>query len=404
MMKNRPVNKFEICLLLLFTVAFFYNSYRYPLMINSSVTSGGTYSDTPFLFQVGKYLLYVLLMIYMYIHFAVLRIQKGLRTWHAMLLLYLMAAPLIYGVFLRNLPLLESGFFVAVPLVLLFCRSEKFDYRRAAKALHVLLVVYLLVNAMQMVMAVVFGRLPALSRPGSAEIRFGSVLDDPNSFGVLLSFFAGFALCYYNGVKRCIVVGLIAISLVMTQSLTAIASTSLVCFVLYRQFLIKSLQKHMAGVLLSFIAFCSVVFLFKGFLAKVFRGKYSSILGHLDAFSVFDGISPYTIAGMLPTGVIGESGYVNFIVNMGGQYVLLFLLLGVMSVRELSRLKGLCSDRSELAVINATFIFLPTVMVGLLNLPYDQTFPVNAVYYTLIGLVMSGAFRRSLKSNPCETL
>ena len=399
MMKSEPVNKFEICLFLLFTVAFFYNSYRYPLMINSSVTSP-TYSDTPLLLQTGKYVLFVLLMVYMYVRFAALRIDKELRIWLVVLLFYLMAAPVVYGMVLGNLELLESGFFVAVSMVLVLCRAVEFDCRRAAKAMHVLLVIYLVVNAIQMVMAVVFGRMPALANPGSAEIRFGSVMDDPNSFGILLSLFAGFAVYYYEGVKRKIFLGLIVVSLIMTQSLTAIGSTSLVFVVLYRDVLAGFLRKHLAAVIVACIAFCSVVFFLRETFINAFGGKYYSILGHLDAFSVFEGISLLAIAGLRPTGVLGESGYVNFTVNMGVQYALLFLLLGVLAIREVVGLRKNRHDRCELAVINAVLAFLPTVMIGMTNLPYHQIFPVNAVYYILIGLVISGALARSLKSGP----
>src|SRR6266567_1243221 len=182
----RKICRYDNVVLILMSVAMFYSSYRYPFMINASGTSE-TYSDTPLSLQLGKYIIFVMI-------FTVIAINKLIATREivfkfplkCMLYFYLFITPVIYGLIVSSMVLVQSGFFVAIPLVLHTYPRAKLNYEILAKFMSFCVYLAILVNVIQIVLAITIGRMPALAYKGTILIRFGSFLDDPNGFGILL--------------------------------------------------------------------------------------------------------------------------------------------------------------------------------------------------------------------------
>lgn len=393
-MNRGSFNRYEVYLFALIILAFFYNAYRYPLMMNSSETSP-TYGDTPIYLQIGKYLIFAVIQVFMFFKTIELCRFIEITLWRLLVCLYLMIVPIIYGFAIGSAQLIETGYFAAVPVMLLLGRPGFLSYRRAAMVLHVLLCIYLIVNALQIVLAFIFGRMPALAYPGTLNIRFGSVLDDPNSFAIILSLFGGFAIHYYEKTVLVFMMAMIVISLMLTQSLTAIGSISLAAVIIYIKEITGIVNSNkIKSMIVSVIVIVSIILIHEK-VYEIFKYKLESVLGHLVAFRVFSSISIKTIFGIKPTGMIYDSGYINFIINMGIQYLFVFIAVGIYTIRVLCKLRSCNVSREARAILSGGLLFVVSVMIGQFNLPYDQTFPVNIVYYIFIGLSMSGIFHLS---------
>jgi hypothetical protein len=387
----------EWCVAALLVVAF-YTSYRYPLQINSSTTSP-TYSDTPLWLSSGKYLIVGGIFLWTVLRRALLRIPVRVPQPLAVLAFaYLAVVPVAAMVFTRNLTLIEIGFFFLVPIVLLLFAGVRIPVRVVNRCVLVYLYFALVVEAIQVLLLLTIGRLPALAYAGSLSIRFGSNLDDPNGFGLLLAMLMPFAGAYYTGVRRAVLLFLLGVCALLTQSLTALAVLSVVLVV----FTTVSASRHIRSAFAVLVSTAAVIA--AGAAVWVAYGheiqntyrlymltKSGSISEHGYALELLRHLRLLNWLGLEPTHRdLSETAYVNILAVLGLPYLLVFLALGVRAawrVVALLRLPGAGRDVRAFACASAGLLI--SMYVGCLALPVPAIFPNNLIFITFLTMLVT---------------
>ncbi len=392
------INKDYLFLKLLFFIAFYYFSYRYPLMINSTNTSP-TYIDTPFLFKVAKYIV-VLLLAGFYLFLSLLSpnlfLKNKLIPVYISLYIFLFIYPVISTILFIGFgsvapQLIEIGFYFFIPIVMLLF-ANKINIEILFKSLKWFLYLALFVNLIQVLLFFIFGRLPALAYEGSISVRFGSIWDDPNGFSIFLSFLIPFAFIAMNGFKRIVVVLIALISLIATQSLTGIAGFSITLILGSVLLLILSNRKKYAKFIIKLIILLITTGLilynvdyFYNLIEQFLLIKQGSIESRRRMFEVFEYFSFLVFIGVEPTGIMSESGWFNLFFNLGILYTLtyLFLIIRALIIYANIILKRQNSNEG-LAIATGAFFFLICVTITSFNLPVFMMFPNNLLMILFI--------------------
>lgn len=215
--------RFSNLILLLLIFPLYYYSYRYIFQYNSAETSP-TYSATPFLFQICKYLMLAFLLA----RVAILNLprkdiittpyfQKELFLLSVFCLLFFLHG-LIEGI---NQALVM---FIAPVICCMYGGWHYLDVEKYEKWLYVYFIYALVYDAVQIFLFFKIGRLPALAYEGSTSVRFGGPLDDPNGFGILMAFFIPFVYKYVQGRMKYVMSFFAVIMLLLSQSGTAVAA------------------------------------------------------------------------------------------------------------------------------------------------------------------------------------
>jgi hypothetical protein len=196
----------------------FYDAYRYPFRINSTLTPG--YSDTPFALKAGKYVVLAVICLAL-----VLWARHALAVPDVILLLacgwigarslaavaashqtesFDIAAPFVFGGLVAVLlPVLRVG-------------------RLAQLAAAAAVVVHALANVIEINLWAFTGRLPGLSFPGDELKRFGGLWDDPNSVAVFSALVIVFLVA--RRTYTWWLIGLAAFNIVVSISYSGIAA------------------------------------------------------------------------------------------------------------------------------------------------------------------------------------
>ncbi len=177
-----------------------YNSHRYLFKYNSVGTSP-TYTDTPLSWKLGKYILFLVILLVIFATSRFTFRKSVVPQVFFSLSLLLLAINFLNVVFYR------SVFFDEIEYILLFLMtfpfffiservieyiSENLDYLIELTAkFFIVSDIFVFANF------VFFDRLPALAYEGSLMIRFGGFWDDPNGFGLMSVF-----LLFCNFQKR----------------------------------------------------------------------------------------------------------------------------------------------------------------------------------------------------------
>ena len=259
----------------------FYQSYRYPLQINSAGTSP-TYSDTPFVWQVGKFVLAAPLIAISSVRW----LSNSAR---------LPRPPIVIGtLFLSSFALLkilnghdsqylDVSFWMLFSLVLALS-VDSVSILAIDKYFLLLLACAFGSTLVQVFLFFAFGRLPALAFEGTYFVRFGGFLDDPNGFAAIWFLLMGWSYERFKGRNRFLILAAIIVSLLLTQSWTAIAFLLATLFV---YLLISALKRPLSAIL----AICALplfaIFLARlipllqqGILLEALEAKQTSIEGH----------------------------------------------------------------------------------------------------------------------------
>jgi hypothetical protein len=169
-------------LLVTLGVCLLYESYRYPFQISSSAT--GSYSDTPFSLQAGKYLLLAAIVVALLVSrrsFVLPRPDALLVVacaWIGTRSLVSVAASGERASLDIVAPFVFGGLVAA--MLPLGIRVGRLAYAAAVATV----AVHALANVVQIILWLTTGRLPALSWADGAIKRFGGLWDDPNSVAV----------------------------------------------------------------------------------------------------------------------------------------------------------------------------------------------------------------------------
>lgn len=402
---NTIFNAFLVASLL---VAFFYNAYRYPLQINAGSTSP-TYSQTPFILKVSKYLIFSLfyfIAIYTKL-FTQATFKFGSRSNMAKTLVafVLSVLPISWGIVYKSIAIIELGFFFFMALIMHLFHDQKINFIYLGKVLKWGVYVAILYNLVQVLLFAFVGRLPALAYKNSISVRFGSFLDDPNGFGILVALFIGFSYYYFDGGKKWIILGALMLCLLLTQSLTAIASVGLSVSLLMFFYVLYKYRISKQLLLIGVSSLGTVLLVFMIFHKEIIAGvtlffllKAGSIEGHAESFNVLADSNILNILGAMPMDAFSETGYINLLTNLGIIYTAIYILYGLYALCKYFFL--IYEKRDENKIIKSIacggFLYLLTFYIALLNLPLEQVFPVNVIGAIFLGLVNSNIIKNKV--------
>jgi hypothetical protein len=409
----------------LFVLAFYYDWYCYPFKMGSTMTSP-TYRDTPGWISAIKYILCFLVSIYaiatMLLRQNTIRIRRPIYVAAYCTLFVL---PLLYGTFAvidrfscqqsfaalplqspTQLPLeriYELGMFFAVPLLLHALPSPVLNLKPIVKLIGITLLVYLATDAFEVTVFLVSGRLPAEGYEGSILVRFGSLMDKPNYFGILTAMFFGFIFgCKWRLRNKLFSSALLFIALLLTLSFTAWTAVTVACAIYG---LVRTTSRlHMVVV--------AVLFLGVGFLTRIvvttrferfdvidlcerlLEAKSESIDTHEQGVDVLEKSFGFAnLVGLEPhfEATSAESQYVEVLLTEGVIYLFIFLLIMADGLYHCGRILRNPKTREDVRVVtSAAFCLLVAMLVSGVGLPVLAMFPLNLLTPLMLGIVSSG--------------
>lgn len=187
--RHRP---FLVALLLLDLL---YYAYRYPLQVNDSGTSA-TYRDTPFVLKAADDVLFALLLgVVVLVKAADGSLRLNRRHVFAAGAIVVCFSPVLLGGGMGAVLQVKGVLLYAGLLAVLSAADAAYLLDLLRRNLVRLFLLLLAVDAIQIALFVAIGRPPALawstdrSALLSQDVRFGSLWDDPNSFGLFLALF-----------------------------------------------------------------------------------------------------------------------------------------------------------------------------------------------------------------------
>jgi hypothetical protein len=383
----------------LLLIGLYYNWYRYPFQINSTDTSP-TYSDTPMWLSLGKYGVIAVVigfaLLARALHRDPVRISSPTLT---LAFAYLAVIPLAGGVFLLEPDLAQIGVFFLVPLILAGFQGWRVSAAEINRVLAVGIYLAITVQLLQVVLFFTAGRLPALAYAETISIRFGSFLDDPNGFGLLIVWMLPFTWSYFSRTRAVALTALLLVCLVLTQSLTAAATVLLVSVV----FLGLAISGGGRPLLVSLGAIGTatavggaLAYRFRDPLAALYSvfllSKEGSITGHGASLEMLRSLRVLNLTGFEPAAdAWGESGYGNFVAFFGVLYLIVFLGVVVVAAVTYDRLfRDPRTDYETRAFAGAAFGYLVGICAASINLPTAEIFPLNLFTALLVGLASAG--------------
>lgn len=378
---DRPAQRL---LTLVAVLYLYYLSYRYPLQVNSSLTSP-SYSDTPGWLQSAKYAVFILLLAMIVLYFAVSRTKVRFedRAAPPVVVLGTLAValwPICQSIVLRRVELFPVGIFFLLPVVFLLV-GPRLSATSVFNVLRCFAVVALIVEVVQVGLFFAVGRLPALAYAGTSSIRFGSLWDDPNGFAMVVAWLIPVVAV---GFRRFgwIMISALLVMLVLTQSITGVfavlggVALTLALFIRFKAAWISAL----AVVVLVFVAIWAWSLRQNAFVASFLDGKALSVQGHLASGDVLAQFGPDQLLGLSPSPVSVESGWVDLIGSGGAVYAVAYaFLLLVILFRALANAARTDTPRTVRGLHLGTGSFAAAVLLGLTNLPLHSVFPVDAL-------------------------
>lgn len=380
------------CILSLFLLSFYYLSYRYPLQYNSATTSYA-YSDTPMLYQLGKYAIFAGILLLFLVLISSLRkttliYQKS--VWVDISTVFALFTLAVSNfIFMKNDYLLQTGLFFAVPLLFYAFPFQRINYNIINRCIEYFIYVAIIVEVYQLINYFAFGRLPALGYPNSLSVRFGSIWDDPNGFALIIPFLIPFVIkSNYGLVKKSLLVFALLITLLFTQSITGvftlIMSGLIGLTVLYLFDSRARWLKLIAGILFGIIILFAV---FKisiepsEFWNNYMELKQGSFEGHEAGFLHLENLKLEYLLGFNtdPLGKYAETGYINLLLNFGIFYLLAFLYIGFVTIRRLAAIIKNNRDSKHIRLYYAAFFYVIGFYLAMLNLPIETVFPLNLI-------------------------
>jgi len=370
-----------------------YQSYRYPLQINSTGTSP-TYSDTPPLLNAGKYILALPLLL--------IGAVRGFgksgspRHWTIALTTVFLSSYALLKLFGDAQPnYIDLAFWMLFPLVLVWA-VDAVTIPAIDRFLRYLLVYAFGSTLVQVVLFLAIGRLPALAFEGTHLIRFGGFLDDPNGFAAVLFLLMGWSYKRFRGKARfCIVAGIV-VCLLLTQSWTGVAflllATSVSGLVALSKKPVLAMATLCTATLISAFVVSTISRSHYEIAQEVLTEKEDSIEGHLFPLEkVADSWREWALEGNT-TYATHESWWAGALVNFGAPWYCAWFGLIVALIISLQR--GVTEAVSEAKpVYSGFFLFGAYFAFGSITLPYPIIFPANFFFFLFSFLVAFGKVR-----------
>lgn len=403
--KNNNTENFIITCLI---TCFYSLSYRYPFQINSSTTSP-TYTDTPLILQISKYIIFISTI---YIFLIISLSKDNLKNKFTLkktdiiistLIFYTITTGIILSIATNETLYIENVLFLSFATIFILL-NEKIRLDKFTKIFSWFIYISTIFNFIQIILFYFFGRLPALAYKSSLSVRFGSIWDDPNAYSIFLSFIIPFLFFKKNkSILTWIMIYSNILFLILTQSLTGIASfIGAICLVRIISATLpwdKKAAKFLRGpfniFLIIFAAttiFSTTIFyiyninIFK-ILIEIWTLKQGSILDHFLSFDILLDSGHMSLLGLSPSNATSESGYINRIINFGIPIFLLSLIAVLFAYLKLIILFRKLWHQKGAETLYSLLFFLPTTAFSTINLPIDHVFPINFIIIIFLCLI-----------------
>lgn len=368
-----------------------YQSYRYPLQINT-VGFSPTYSETPLIWQAGKYVLALPLIAVSVVRW--LSNSARLTRWPVALgTLYLSSYSFMKILGENDSQYVDVFFWMLFSLILVLA-VDTVSIAAIDKYLWLLLAYAFASTLIEVFLFAAFGRLPAMAYPGTFLIRFGGFLDDPNGFAAILFLLMGWSHKRFQGRTRFLVLAGLFICLLLTQSWTAIAFF----LVMLLAYAVIAISKRP---LLAMFAICALPLLAlllvhwfqqlpAGLFSDLLEAKEGSIEGHIFPWAHWS--SKWEEWALLGDWQYNpyESWWAAALINFGliwlGVYIGLIATLLIYLRRSWSK-----ATLEVKPVYAGLLIFGYFFVFGSFGLPFPLKFPINAMFFLFLFLV---AFRK----------
>ncbi|MBS1528205.1 MAG: hypothetical protein JST19_21345, partial [Bacteroidetes bacterium] len=325
-----------------------------------------TYTNTPLIWKVFKYMILIVLLAVFYLCSTY---KKKVSYWfwviYSLIGLVLLVNVLNFIVY-REFDMEEVEYCFLFLLLALYWYANSnvleininFDRLLTTGA-----IVLFISNAVAIANYYLFGRLPALGYEGGL-VRFGGFWDDPNSFGIVSVFF----FYYFINKKRYVLTIISLVCIVFTASFTAyflfVCAIGYWVFITYKRYNKKWLMLGI-GIVLSIAA---VLYTYWDMIWDVYEIKSESIDQHLQKKMIFN-FFPLQNAPMQFSENWYESSFYNYFpFSLIIHLVFLLLLLSLFLNSNLRNYKF--------------FLFLFVVSSFFFSMLY--TFPLNFIFMVLL--------------------
>jgi hypothetical protein len=370
-----------------------YQSYRYPLQINSTGTSP-TYSDTPFFLQAGKFAL-VLPLLGLAVVYALQKAGTLRQWWMTLSALFLSSYALLKILGDGDSRYIDLAFWLIFALVLAWGVDE-IKVSALDQFLRYLLCYALGSTLIEVALFFAFGRLPALAFGGTFSIRFGGFLDDPNGFSAILFLLMGWSHSRYKGWTRFFIMAGIIASLILTQCWTAFAFLALVVFLWGAVRISSRPGTALLTLGLSALLVVAVVRSMPETPAQILddllTAKQGSIEGHLFPWAQWFSRWPqWAVLGDWTYNPY-ESWWAGALVNFGAPWLFVCLVFTAGLVISLQQALSKAAREAK-PLFLGLFLFGSYFTFGCLNLPFFIIFPINFLFFLFSFLAAFGKIR-----------
>lgn len=358
----------------LLVVGLYYYIYRYIFRYNDEGTSP-TYSETPNVFKYGKYVL--LLLVYSYF---ILKSRNSVSIGKFGQRVFVCITFFCMVLFLRLCALMEIDdvkllIVGLLPFIYIKLNGYVLDYSRISRFLYHFFLFSAIYELIQIFLFFSIGRLPALAYEGSISVRFGGAWDDPNSWGIALSFFIPFVYYYCRNIfRRKIMVACGLLMLIVAQSLTAIGA--FVFSVSLTEYMIHKNKRVLYLLIVSIILFTIYqlyeLFLSNSFIIDYIEMKQGSIDDHSKSIDIFSDLEWHNYLFGVGEPFFNESDYVNMLCFGGIPMLLFYFIISLSTILKLFKIVKRQSN--EMALWRGALTFQIAFLVASANLPCTRMF------------------------------
>ena len=379
---TRRINAVVVCFLVL---CFYYYSYRYIFQYNSESTSP-TYSETPELFKLFKYILLAgLSIVLIYIKWRCKKQYIAKRSKNLLFLIIIWSLLLaLNGIIFNELETIKIVLVYFFPIILIVNGCFDVDMKRISSFFIFFFYYSVVYELVQVLLFLLVGRLPALAYENSFSVRFGGPWDDPNGFGIFLSFFFPFFFFHFKSVRiRFLSLFVCLIMLLLTQSGTAViavGASSSMFFILY-----KRERKHKKILKISFV-FVSILITYyfmsqTSFWEAFIEQKSGSIEGHKESYEYLRKMDGFEfVFGLSNFG--GESSVIELISRWGVFYYLLFLNIMFRNLYILFKFVRITKSPFWMGAFNYQLCYV----IAMTNIPVLRAFYLSLFSSIILGL------------------
>jgi hypothetical protein len=363
-----------------------YQCYRYPLQINELGFSP-SYSATPPVLQAGKFLLAVPLIAASLLRW--IGNSARLKNWPVALATLFLAGYSLFKILgSADAQYVDVSFWLLFSLMLVLA-IDGVSLRALDKYFLFLLVFALGSTLIEVLLFVVFGRLPSMGIPGTYFVRFGGFLDDPNGFSAILYLLMGWSYSRFRGVRRFFVMASLIASELLTQSWTAIIFLFVVALVW--TVIVVSRRPLLRLVVLCLLPFVAILFArwyppLAELGMEILEAKQGSVEGHMFPWAEWGPRwTRWAAFGNWNYGTF-ESWWAGATVNFGLFWVAVYMGLVLALLISVFRARSRASS-IERPVYSGILFFGVFFAFGCLSLPFPIKFPINSLFFVLSFLV-----------------